>query len=39
MLGVVLNDVDLKQGGYYYQHYYHYYRSGYSYGSEQENQA
>jgi len=39
VLGVVLNDVDLKQGGYYRDHYYQYYRSGYGYGSDAENQA
>jgi polysaccharide biosynthesis transport protein len=39
ILGAVLNDVDLKQGGYYRDHYYQYYRSGYTYGSDNENQA
>ena len=39
ILGVVLNDVDLKQGGYYRDHYYQYYRSGYTYGSDAEGQA
>ena len=39
LLGVVLNDVDLKQGGYYKDNYYQYYRTGYSYGSDAEGQA
>lgn len=34
ILGVVLNDVDLKQGVYYRDHYYQYYRSGYAYGHD-----
>ena len=37
VLGVVLNNVDLKEGGYYRDHYYQYYRTGYAYGSDAEN--
>ncbi len=39
VLGVVLNDVDLKQGTYYRDQYYQYYRSGYAYGSDAEGRA
>ncbi|MCC7384173.1 MAG: polysaccharide biosynthesis tyrosine autokinase [Deltaproteobacteria bacterium] len=38
ILGVVLNDVDLEEGGYGYSYYY-YHRYGYSYGSEGEKSA
>ena len=39
ILGVVLNDLDFTEGGYYYNYYHYYYYRRYAYGSDPKNEA